>query len=278
MSTLLHFPTPPRATGFIVTIYGDAVEPRGGVLWMGTLVEACAEQGISESLVRTAVSRLVTAGKLVGERIGRKSYYRLTEAARSEFQEAARVLYLPPVEPTGWRVCLKAPAHLPAGWVAFGEGVAVAPDRQDVAPVSGPVLSGFVLSGAEELAGVMAQHWDFAPIMARYDIFLEMFSGLSDKLAQKAPLSGAAALALRLRLVHHYRLAALADPRLPKSAWPANWPAPEARRIFVESYLALAEAADRHIGRSFHDSEGTLPDETPATRQRLSSLTAEAGR
>ena len=50
-----------RSASFIVTLYGDVAVPRGGVLWTGTLIEICARVGISESLVRTAVSRLVTA-------------------------------------------------------------------------------------------------------------------------------------------------------------------------------------------------------------------------
>ncbi|TXI06996.1 MAG: PaaX family transcriptional regulator, partial [Rhizobium sp.] len=68
---------PIKAASFIVTIYGDVVEPRGGVVWIGNLIEACKCVGITETLVRTAVSRLVTAGQLVGEREGRRSYYRL---------------------------------------------------------------------------------------------------------------------------------------------------------------------------------------------------------
>lgn len=60
-----------KAAGFIVTIYGDVVEPRGGVVWTGNLIETCAAAGISETLVRTAVSRLVAAGQLSGEREGR---------------------------------------------------------------------------------------------------------------------------------------------------------------------------------------------------------------
>ena len=59
---------------FIVTVYGDVVVPRGGVLWTGTLIEVCERVGISESLVRTAVSRLVAAHRLRGERLGRHSY------------------------------------------------------------------------------------------------------------------------------------------------------------------------------------------------------------
>ena len=53
----------PRAPAFLVTLYGDVVEPRGGTLWMGSLIECCAMHGLSESLVRTAVSRLVGAGR-----------------------------------------------------------------------------------------------------------------------------------------------------------------------------------------------------------------------
>lgn len=60
-----------RSAPFIVTIYGDVVVPRGGVLWTGTLIDICARVGINESLVRTAVSRLVAAGSLrVREPVG----------------------------------------------------------------------------------------------------------------------------------------------------------------------------------------------------------------
>ena len=90
-----------RAGSFIVTIYGDVVEPRGGRLWMGALIEICARVGISESLVRTAVSRLVAAGQLEGERAGRRSFYGLTERARREFLAAAQIIFQPPPRP-GW--------------------------------------------------------------------------------------------------------------------------------------------------------------------------------
>jgi phenylacetic acid degradation operon negative regulatory protein len=51
---------------------------------MGTLIEVCADHGINEGLVRTAVSRLVASGRLVGERQGRRSYYRLSQSARRD--------------------------------------------------------------------------------------------------------------------------------------------------------------------------------------------------
>ena len=114
-----------RAAGFIVTLYGDVVEPRGGLLWMGNLVEVCALVGISETRVRTAVSRLVAAGRLEGMRDGRRSYYRLTEAARREFAAAAALVFAPPPRPAGWLI---AEGEAAPGFAALGGGLMIGPD------------------------------------------------------------------------------------------------------------------------------------------------------
>ena len=80
---------PPHAARFIVTIYGDIAEPRSGELWMGSLIELCGAVGISESLVRTAVSRLVSAEQLVGQRKGRRTLRFRVRAVSGGGQEAA---------------------------------------------------------------------------------------------------------------------------------------------------------------------------------------------
>lgn len=283
----------PRATGFIVTIYGDVAGPRGGTLWMGTLIETCALHGISESLVRTAVSRLVTSGRLRGERIGRRSYYRLTPAAQAEFARAARVLYAPPPAPSGWRVALGAgpadAAERAQGWVRLGPETALAPDRDDLWPLEGPVLRGACVAGQGDMAAFAADHWPLAEVAADYAGFVTCFApaaavlergiapGITPGGAPGIAPGGAQALALRLRLVHAYRHAALADPRLPPEALPPGWPAPQARAVFVRAYLALTHAADAHVSRSFHDSAGLLPEETPETAARIDGLRREVG-
>ncbi|MFD2816395.1 hypothetical protein ACFSYD_21480 [Paracoccus aerius] len=97
---------PITAGSFIVTVYGDVVVPRGEVLWIGSLIEICSRIGISENLVRTAVSRLVSADRLQGTRVGRRSFYRLAPAARAEFAQAARMLYARPQPSGDWLVML----------------------------------------------------------------------------------------------------------------------------------------------------------------------------
>ncbi|RMC35611.1 PaaX family transcriptional regulator C-terminal domain-containing protein [Paracoccus alkanivorans] len=263
---------PPRASSFIVTIYGDVVDPRGGVLWMGTLIECCARHGISESLVRTAVWRLVSAGRLEGQRIGRKSYYRLSNAGQTEFRRAARILFDPPAPARGW---LLAPCNgsgpIPPGWVQLGDAFIAAPHHDDTTLPNGPVMEAQVVSGSRDMAGFAQRYWPLKEIAGSYRRFLTRFAPIRDE-GRTGALTGAEALALRLRLVDEYRHAALTDPRLPAEALPADWPANKARKVFRDIYLALSRAADRHVGESFADSEGNLAASTPETDARLASL------
>jgi len=262
----------PRASGFIVTIYGDVAAPRGGTLSMTTLIECCAAHGISESLVRTAVSRLVENGRLVGERIGRKSYYRLTKAAEAEFSGAAEILYSPPPLPKRFLLSLGA-RDLPAGWVRIGADAALAPEG--AARPDGAILATETLGGIGSLAEVAGRFWPLDAVAGAYRHFIETFSTVETALADGPPPDGATALALRLRLVHLFRAAALADPRLPADALPEDWPGASARGLFVTLYLRVTSAADRHVGRTFRNSDGFLQESTTITTFRIDAMRHE---
>lgn len=69
---------PLRAGSLIITIYGDAIVPRGGTVWLGSLMKLVEPMGISQRLVRTSVYRLVQESWLQTEKVGRCSYYSLT--------------------------------------------------------------------------------------------------------------------------------------------------------------------------------------------------------
>ena len=79
--------TSPRAKSLIVTVFGDAILPHGGSIWMGSLVALLAPFGVNERLVRTAVLRLTRDNWLVADSIGRRSYYRLTDTGSHRFEE-----------------------------------------------------------------------------------------------------------------------------------------------------------------------------------------------
>ena len=266
--------TAPRAASFIVTIYGDVVEPRGGTLAMATLIDSCARHGISESLVRTAVSRLVGAGRLVGERIGRRSFYRLSAPAQEEFRQASRIIFAPPPPPQGWLVALAPPgAALPDGWVPLSPQVMIAPRRDGLPTPGGAVLAAHGIAGLEALPAFAAQHWPLAEVARSYRAFVDRFARLAAA-GLAGMLTDEDALALRLRLIDEYRHAALADPRLPADALGPDWPGGRACAVFRRIYLDLSPAADRFVGRNFADAAGLLPQATPETERRAAAMRA----
>lgn len=269
---------PLRAGGFIVTLYGDVVVPRGGEVWIGNIISACALVGISETLVRTAVSRLVAAGQLEGRRVGRRSFYRLTDATSVEFSEAARIIYGPPDQPGLRFVWLPEQGSEAAMTQLERAGHARIRPQLAIGPDSAPLPPG-VLGFAAQPEGATALLRDFAA--AHFD--LQSHAGAYREFAVRFALRGAArpggrmadgsaALALRLLMVHAWRQALLRDPRLPEAALPEDWPAPVARAVFARSYLALSEAADSHVAASFESVRGRLARETAPTRARLGAL------
>lgn len=264
------------AGAFIVTLYGDVVAPRGGELWMGNIIEACEAVGIGESRVRTAVSRLVTGGQLVGYKEGRRSYYRLTPEAEREFQRAARLIYAPPrAEPLrGWHMVI-----LPVGEdreallsrltaLRFGLALphlAIRPDRGEALPALG--APHFRATTEDDLTTLAAQAWDLPGLQEDMTRFLSGFSDVTT--------TGPDALGLRLLLVHAFRRIALRDPALPLGMLPEGWPAPQTRALFARLYLALSPAADTAVAANFIDRNGPLLPDQARMARRIADL-AEA--
>ncbi|KZD21083.1 hypothetical protein A4A58_14945 [Tardiphaga robiniae] len=63
---------PSRTGSLIITFYGDAILPRGGSVWLGTLLAFLEMLEIDGSVVRTAMSRLAADGWLDREKVGLK--------------------------------------------------------------------------------------------------------------------------------------------------------------------------------------------------------------
>lgn len=230
---------------------------------MGSLIDICAEAGLSESLVRTAVSRLVGAGQLEGERFGRRSYYRLTQAARQDFVAASDVIFA-------------APGQMARGWLWVDGGAQ--PERRfaEVAPGLwlGPDHGQEIddravmhATGAGDWAERAATLWPLAEQAAAYREVILACAGFDP-----GPDDPAAALIARLRLVHQFRQAVLSDPGLPPEALPEGWPGDEARRAFARAYLGLSLGAEARISTAFRSRTGPFQAQSAASVLRSSRL------
>src|SRR5262245_51484214 len=84
---------PMRSGSLLITLFGDAIAPRGGAVTLGSLIRLAHPFGIPERLVRTSVGRLANDGWLSSHRVGRQSEYFLTDHGKSRFAEATQRIY-----------------------------------------------------------------------------------------------------------------------------------------------------------------------------------------
>jgi len=265
---------PMTAASFIVTIYGDVVVPRGGVLWMGSLIEICGRVGIRENLVRTAVSRLVAAGRLTGERKGRRSFYRLTPDTQAEFSRVAGQLYARSIATEGWFLLQGAP---PADDVQrrlrmarLGGDVWLCPDLGEAPPA--PALRLPLQDAPPEALRGFAAAWNLEEVQARYDRMLARFAPFQAAMQTGDLPDGFSALIARLLLVHVFRAVLLRDPCLPPQALPPGWSGTGARQLFRTLYPPLSAPAEQVIGSLLEGPDGHLPARTSESDRRLRQL------
>lgn len=265
---------PSRTWSIIISLYGDAIVPRGGSVWMGTVQQFCAHLGISDGVVRTAMSRLAADGWLTRRRLGRLSFYALSERGQTTFRDAAAHIYTQ--RPPRWHgaydlIIVQGPSDrdalradmAAAGFGAFGPDMWLAPAGQ--APPAGlPAHLTLALSGDDASQRALAARvWPIADMAAAYERFLSAFRPLHTAVTAGRALSDLDALAARVLLVHEYRRIVLRDPILPAEILPTAWPGAAARRLCAEIYSRVVPGAERWL-----DAHARSDDGAPLPRAR----------
>ncbi len=77
----------------LVSIFGDAVLPRGQAISVQGVARLVEPFGVSERLVRTSLLRLSRESMVIGEKRGRQSFYQVAPEAVATFVEAADRIY-----------------------------------------------------------------------------------------------------------------------------------------------------------------------------------------
>jgi len=251
---------PSRTGSVIVSLYGDAIAPRGGSLALSSLLAICRGMGLSEGVVRTAISRLAADGWLAANRQGRTGFYRLTEHGRQETAAAAQRIYrdIRPRWSGRLTLCLLPPdedraALEAAGFAVFAPGVLLSPDAA-AAP------AGLTLRAEAEpdvLRRLARQCWPLDKIAEGYQQVLEIFGSLQRHgVGALPPLE---ALVARVLLIHAFRRAVLKDPLLPGEMLPADWPGFAARSLVASLYAALLPPAEAWLDGHARAEGGPLP-------------------
>lgn len=254
-----HSAGPPRTRSLILTIYGDALTPRGGEAALPALLTLMRRIGLTDGVVRTALSRLTAEGWLDRTRTGRTSFYRLAPRGIHEFTAATPRIYGPLSRP--WNGQLRVVftdtatdrAFLEqSGYALVAPGVLIAPEYAE-APADALCLSATGEPGAVQFLAKRA--WPLAALAHSYLRLLEMFKPLAAEAGALPPLE---ALVTRVLLIHEYRRIALRDPHLPATLLLDDWPGFTARRLCTRLYTALVPASERWLD-DVENTSGPLP-------------------
>lgn len=249
----------PRTRSLIVTLYGDAVSPRGGEVALPAVLTLTRRMGLADGVVRTALSRLTADGWLERTRFGRSSFYRLDAKGVQEVAVATPRIYGPLSQPWNGRLRVVLAdagtdrAHLDrAGYALVAPGVLVAPDSADP-PADALCL---LAEGEPRVVRSLAERaWPLAALGASYSTFLERFTPSTMEAPGLAPLE---AMATRVLLIQDYRRAVLRDPHLPAALLPDAWPGHAARDLCVRLYAVLASASEQWLD-TLENVSGPLP-------------------
>jgi phenylacetic acid degradation operon negative regulatory protein len=261
---------PSRTGSIVITVFGDAIVPRGGSVWLGTLLEFFKAIDIDSPVVRTAMSRLTADGWFERTKVGRNSFYRLVKRERQTFDIATRHIYGAPASDWTGRFELlligngedrdaSREALKNAGFGSPLPGVWVAPSGVPVPEEAAGAIRLEVSAEDDSGRRLLSESWPLDRTADAYLKFMKTFEPLRGWIAGRKTLSDADAFTARILLIHHYRRVVLRDPLLPTALLPRDWPGRAARKLCGEIYRAVLPASEQWLNRHGTNEHGPLP-------------------
>lgn len=271
-----------RSGSLITTVFGDAIAPRGGNVWLGSLITVMAEFGVGERLVRTSVHRLSKDGWLQSEQLGRRSYYSLSADGRERFEQATHRIYSVPAGHWDGRWCLlllsaldtatKDAVRREFGWLGFCALSAnvLAHPASDFAEIDTAikrmgiadklvVLEGQTIRNEAGMRELAHDGWNLGELNTRYEQFVKMFRPVMKAITEAGEIEEKQSFIVRTLLIQEYRKVLLRDPLLPQELLPVGWKGAAAYQLCRNLYLATHRGADTWLGSVLETTDGPLP-------------------
>src|ERR1700709_624519 len=261
---------PSRTGSIVITVFGDAIVPRGGSVWLGTLLEFFEQLDIDASVVRTAMSRLTADGWFERHKVGRNSFYRLVQSGRQTFDIATKHIYGAPASDWTGRFELllignggdrdaSREALKNAGFGSPLPGVWVAPSGVPVPEEAAGAIRLEVSAEDDSGRRLLSESWPLDRTAHAYLKFMKTFEPLRGWIGRRERLSDVDAFTARILLIHHYRRVVLRDPLLPTALLPRDWPGRAARQLCAEIYRGLLGASEQWLDHHGSNEGRPLP-------------------
>ena len=285
---------PLRGGSLIVTLFGDAILPRGGAIALGSLIELAAPFGLNERLVRTASARLAQEGWLEARRDGKLSEYRLSKSGRARFAEATKRIYSEPDTAWSGRWTLIVVPPMRAAernrireelmWRGFGElsaNVFAHPELDSQALRSqrhpggllGKVVAFDAALGTEDAPQRLVDlGWDLEDLGLRYQRFVARYAPVLAELKRRRDIEPHDCFLVRTLLIHEYRRLHLRDPLLPAQLLRPNWPGAQAATLCRDIYARVFSPSEVYLSRVACRLAGVLPAADASVLQRFGGI------
>ena len=257
-----HAAGAPSARGLLLTLLGEFVLPGDaagdGTAWTSAVLVTFGRLGIEEKTTRQALMRTAAAGWLEAEKLGRRTRWRLTGAARQMLTDgAARIYSFTGPDPEWDGRWLLISARIPesdrrarhvvrtrlswAGFGSLGPGLWISPHPDREAEAVRVLREAGIADDAQVFVArrsglgdervMVATAWDLTAIEEQYEQFLDEF---------RDPARGHSPdwhpLTQQIELVHAWRRFPAVDPALPRGLLPSRWSGLEAARLFADRH------------------------------------------
>lgn len=267
----------------LTTIFGDVILPRARPVAVQSLAGLVEPLGINERSVRTSLQRLADERLVVGERIGRRSFYQVHDEARATFESAEGRIYHQRPEPWDglWTLAVidradgdDAAARLgrELRWLGMGlvgsdVYVSATLDASEVAETAarlGAPLA--VLTRAPLQAGTVGDDARLATLADPDGVLHDLHKWHLDSFRDLVPIAGALspleAFLARTLLITSWRRIALRSTDPPSELRPAGWLGVEAYELTGALYHRLFAPSEIHLD----DALGAAAHEPPTCR------------
>ncbi len=296
-----------NAGSIITTLFGDSINPHGGTVCLGSIVQMCGSLGISEATTRSAVARMANDGFLESVLAGRRADYRQTDQGSPRMDLSMYRTYLALHDDWGenrkWEFVVlhasrfKTDAHAQGdasealcsdGFGKLNDTVFVRPQREPnpyarpsallpagledaYTSFTGELAPDSPEGSVEEMIGSM---WDFPTLRARYTGFVADTVALLDELWDRgATITPEEAFVIRAYLIHDYRRIVAASPMLPIGLRARDSACAKARYMIREIYDFLVPKSEEFLGGVLATTEGKVPPLDPSFFERFDGLT-----
>lgn len=252
----------------ILDIYGSFARETGGWIAVSDLIVLMAELDIDAQAVRSAASRMKRSGLLVAERVDGKAGYAMSDLGTEILEDGDRRIFQqsPPGGGERWVLALfsvpeseRKKRYLIRSRLArlgFTQGpaaswIAPAPlfdEARRMLARSG--LDGYVSFFEGEIRpatggpDTVTGGWDLDGIRNMYESYLAAFRPIAERWID-SPGSDRDAFVHHMNNIGAWRPLPYADPGLPDTVTPADWPGHESRQVFTKLNRQLRPGARR---------------------------------